>query len=70
MTDEIATKAQTDRNRLLAAMVQALKGLGIQIGATSATATAGTATLPSAPVGFVTVTFPNGGSGKVPYYNT
>lgn len=59
-----------ERNRLLAAMLVALKALGIQIGAKSTTATAGSATLPSAPAGFVTLTFSDGSSGKVPYYNT
>ena len=39
------------------------------IGGTSATAIGGAATLPANPVGFVTMTLPNGTSVKVPYYN-
>lgn len=38
-------------------------------GGTSATATGGAATLPANPVGFITVTLPNGTAAKVPYYN-
>jgi len=64
------TAADVARNQLLASILQALKGLGIQLGAKSTTATAGSASLPSAPAGFVTLTFGDGSSGKVPYYNT
>jgi hypothetical protein len=35
---------------------------------TSSTATAGAATLPANPVGFINITLPNGTSVKVPYY--
>ena len=38
------------------------------IGGTSASATGGAATLPANPVGFVTLTLPNGTAVKVPYY--
>ena len=61
--------AQTDRNKLLAAMLVVLKGLGIQLGNTASTATAGSATLPSNPVGFVQLTLTTGAVVKVPYYN-
>jgi len=37
---------------------------------TSSTATAGAASLPANPVGFITITLPDGTSAKVPYYNT
>ncbi len=70
MTDPQEIKAQQDRNSLLSAILVALKSLGIQIGAKSTTATAGSASLPSAPAGFVTMTFTDGTSGKVPYYNS
>jgi hypothetical protein len=36
---------------------------------TSSSATGGSATLPSNPVGFITVTLPNGTSARVPYYD-
>lgn len=35
---------------------------------TAASATAGAATLPANPVGFLVVTLPNGTTAKVPYY--
>lgn len=37
---------------------------------TTGAATGGGATLPANPVGFITVTLPNGSSALVPYYNT
>lgn len=39
------------------------------IGGTSGSATGGAATLPANPVGFVTITLPDGQSVKVPYYS-
>lgn len=39
-----------------------------QSGGTVASATAGAATLPANPVGFIVVTLPNGTVAKVPYY--
>ena len=38
-------------------------------GATSATATAGAATLPANPVSFLSVTLPDGTAAKIPLYN-
>lgn len=38
-------------------------------GGTSTSATGGSATLPSNPVGFIVVTLPNGTAVKVPYYD-
>ncbi len=38
------------------------------IGGTSGSATGGAATLPANPVGFVSITLPNGTAVKVPYY--
>ena len=65
-----ALAAQTDRNKLLSALLVAVKSIGILGGAKATTATGGSATLPSAPAGFWTVTFPDGTTGKFPYYNT
>jgi hypothetical protein len=62
--------AQQARNQLLGQILITLKTLGIQLGAKSSTATGGAATLPSNPVGFVTVTFSDGTTGKLPYYAT
>lgn len=53
----------------LGQIVAALKGAFGFIGGTSGSATGGAATLPANPVGFVTMTLPNGTSVKVPYYN-
>lgn len=50
------------------AIVQALKSVFPSGTGTSSTATAGAATLPAAPVGFIEVTLPNGQQAKVPYY--
>ena len=36
---------------------------------TSSTATAGAATLPANPAGFINITLPSGTAVKVPYYN-
>lgn len=52
----------------LGLIYQALKNAFGFIGGTSASATGGAATLPANPVGFVTLTLPNGTSVKVPYY--
>lgn len=56
--------------------VQALNGIRTALGTifpqttgTSTSATAGSATLPANPVGFIVVTLPNGTSAKVPYYS-
>jgi hypothetical protein len=62
--------AQQSRNTTLNQILTVLKTLGIQLGAKSTSATAGSATLPANPVGFVTVTFSDGSSGKLPYYAT
>jgi hypothetical protein len=39
-------------------------------GGTSTTATAGSATLPANPVGFIDVTLPDGTAAKVPFYGS
>ena len=40
-----------------------------QVAGTGTTATGGAATLPANPVGFLTVTLPNGTSARIPYYS-
>lgn len=54
----------------LGLVVQAIKTVFPQQTGTSSSATAGTATLPAKPVGFIVVSLPNGTSVKVPYYAT
>lgn len=54
--------------RYLGLMVQALQTSFPQVTGTSSSATAGAATLPANPVGFITITLPGGTSAKVPYY--
>lgn len=49
-------------------LIQAIKSVFPQQTGTSATATAGAATLPANPLGFIVVSLPNGTSVKVPYY--
>jgi hypothetical protein len=52
----------------LGLIYQALRSAFGFLGGTSSSATGGAATLPANPVGFVTMTLPNGQSVKVPYY--
>lgn len=52
----------------LGLLIQAIKSVFPQQTGTAATATAGAATLPAAPVGFITVSLPSGTTVKVPYY--
>lgn len=52
----------------LGALVQAMKSFFPQQTGTSLAATAGTATLPPNPQGFITVTLSSGQAVKVPYY--
>lgn len=40
-----------------------------QVSGTASSATAGAATLPANPVGFLSVTLPNGTAAMVPYYS-
>ena len=47
---------------------QTLRSVFPQTGGTTTSATAGAATLPANPVGFIVVTLPNGTVAKVPYY--
>lgn len=52
----------------LGKLIAAIKSVFPQQTGTSATATAGAATLPANPLGFIVVSLPNGTSVKVPYY--
>lgn len=61
-------KAGQDMVRAVISLQQTLKGTFPQQTGTSATATGGAATLPPNPVGFVTITLPNGTAAKIPYY--
>ena len=54
----------------LANIYQAILKVFPQQTGTASTATAGAATLPAAPAGFIVVSLPNGAIAKIPYYNT
>lgn len=53
----------------LGLLIQAIKTVFPQMTGTSTTATAGAATLPANPTGFIIVTLGNGSTVKVPYYD-
>ena len=53
----------------LGQLVQIIKSVFPQMTGLSSTATAGTATLPATPAGFIIVTLPNGNTVKVAYYD-
>lgn len=55
--------------RTLGALVQAIRSIFPQQTGTATTATAGAATLPANPTGFIVVTLPSGALAKVPYYS-
>lgn len=65
-----ADLASVQRNgvRALNQILTVLGNIFPAISGTASSATAGSATLPSNPVGFIVVTLPNGTSAKVPYY--
>lgn len=50
-------------------LTSAVKAVSFQSTGVTGSATAGAATLPANPVGFLTITLPNGEPAKVPYYN-
>lgn len=54
--------------RALNGIWQALRNSFPQITGTATTATGGAETLPANPVGFITVTLPDGSQVKIPYY--
>ena len=53
----------------LGQLVQIIKSVFPQMTGLSSTATAGAATLPATPAGFIIVTLPNGNTVKVAYYD-
>ena len=53
----------------LGQLVQIIKSVFPQMTGLSSTATAGAATLPATPAGFIIVTLPNGSTVKVAYYD-
>ena len=70
--------ASNDNGNLITTLLNGVRYLGQiattlsstfpQTGGTSTSATAGAATLPANPVGFITVTLPDGTAAKIPYY--
>ena len=66
--DAITTAAQ---NAVIAInqLSQTMKEVLPVVQSTSTTATAGAATLPANPKGFLVITLPNGDAAKVPYYD-
>lgn len=54
--------------KYLGQIIAAIRAVFPQQNGTSATATAGAATLPANPLGFIIVSLPNGTTVKVPYY--
>jgi hypothetical protein len=54
--------------RQLGVIAQILDASFPQVTGTASSATAGAATLPANPVGFIVITLPSGTSAKVPYY--
>lgn len=55
--------------KVLSAMLTVFQSTFPQVTGTSGSATAGAATLPANPVGFITITLPDGTTAKIPYYN-
>jgi hypothetical protein len=54
--------------RTMGELITTLKTVFPAASGTATTATGGSATLPSNPIGFIVVTLPDGTSAKVPYY--
>lgn len=65
-----ADLASVQRNgvRVLSGILTALNSIFPIISGTASSASAGSATLPTNPAGFIVVTLPDGSSAKVPYY--
>lgn len=53
----------------LGQLISAIKAIFPQGTGTASSATAGAATLPANPVGFINVTLPDGSQARVPYYS-
>lgn len=56
--------------RAISDLTAAIKGVFPAAGGTASSASAGSATLPANPVGFISVTLPDGTVALVPYYGT
>jgi len=69
MSDALTTAAQ-QAVIAINGLNQALSNTLPVVQSVATTATAGSATLPGAPAGFLNITLPNGHAAKVPYYNT
>jgi len=54
--------------RYIGQLIQAIRAIFPQQTGTASTATAGAATLPANPAGFIVVTLPDGTLAKTPYY--
>lgn len=67
-SDDLVTYVKSGVSNL-GLLVQAIRAIFPQQTATTPTATAGAATLPANPAGFIVVSLPNGTLAKVPYYN-
>lgn len=70
-TQQDVAYLQTAKNIVTAinGLQQTMANTFPQQGGTSGSATGGAATLPGNPVGFLTITLPDGTSAKVPYYS-
>lgn len=66
LTDLVTVLQQGVRN--IGQLVQAMRTIFPQQTGTAPTASAGSATLPATPEGFIMVTLPDGTLAKIPYY--
>lgn len=66
--DDVVTVQQSGV-QYLGQIISAIKSVFPQQTGTATSATAGAATLPANPVGFIVVSLPDGTSVKVPYYS-
>lgn len=66
ITDLVTVQQQGVRN--LGQLIQAIRSIFPQQTGTASTATAGAATLPANPAGFIVITLPDGTLAKSPYY--
>lgn len=55
--------------RVLSLIAKSLQSAFPQVTSTTSSATAGAATLPANPAGFIVITLPDGTTAKVPFYN-
>lgn len=69
MANDAVTAAVQNAVIALNNFTQAMQTVLPAVQSTSGTATAGAATLPANPKGFLVITLPNGDSARVPYYD-